>query len=89
MPRWLLHCFLSPFLCMRMITLQLTNLAVPFQNSLPPDTKESAKELYSKSVEHFSLDFIAAYSVLTARKTSAAGMVFSSPNIPRVCSVVQ
>ena len=50
-----------------------------------------SKNTSIQGFEHFRSDFIAvspAFFVLTSRKTSAAGMVFSSPNLPPCVSDV-
>ena len=76
----------------------LTNLSVPFQHTRRPDKHESATYRNSsiQGFELFRSDFnqlatFSTFSVLSARKTSTAMMVFSSPkcSLPCVCSVAQ
>ena len=77
------HSFLSPFLCMGMTTPVYQPFGT-FQNTRPLDTHESTKGLAIQGFGHFRSDFIAtcsipSLSVVTARKTLVAMMIFSYP----------
>ena len=84
MPWQILHSFLFPFLCMRMIT-PVYQFPVPSQNTRPLNIHEEApmnpnyKVLNISSRTSSQPAASPALSVLTARKTSTAVISFSSP----------
>jgi len=80
------HSYLSPFLCMWMINVQ-PSLPIFWCSSRTPDhlthASQSKDSFPVQGFEHFRSDFTTTYSLWC---TSTIEMVFSSPNVPRVCS---
>jgi len=77
---------LSVSSCVWRWSLQFANLSLPFQNASPSDTRFNQKVSSVQGYEQFRSHCIAAFNFWTARKTSAAVMVFSFPRYtPPVC----